>query len=352
MADDPQEQPEEELRVVRRHKGTHRVRSRSTPGYERELMRDRAGNLVGPPESRAATPEDIARLAEHEGGQRVGQPDRAVMASQLGKAALPDDLLPVLGLVAVAAIPIVLLLGHSERVRQQRQIEADNARARAIEAAERQVHLKIELAKARAQEAAALRAQQYPAARWLTDAWGTVRWWDGARWTEHVLYGIPAPAPQQAIASSGVIQQPDQLRVPSVEMSFDEWRARLQSCFRERVLTEIEWRFLMAARITDGNAEARQLQEHLRSVTAHEFSARLDRALTQSGPQVYSSLEAAASGQPFSHYGFPPARDESLVPVPRSRQTSPPKPSRPDWYDDGTGHWRWWDGRAWTEHRA
>ena len=40
----------------------------------------------------------------------VRQPDRAVKASQLGKAALPDDLLPVLGLVAVAAIPIVLLL--------------------------------------------------------------------------------------------------------------------------------------------------------------------------------------------------------------------------------------------------
>lgn len=268
--------------------------------------------------------------------------------------AVPDDLLPVLGLVAIAAIPFVLLLGHSERVRQQRQIEVENARARAVEAAERQVHLKIELAKARAQEAAALRAQQYPAAGWLTDAWGTVRWWDGARWTEHVLYAIPvpAPAPQQAIASSTVTQQPDHLRVPSVEMSFEEWRARLQSCFRERVLTEIEWRFLMAARITDGSAEARQLQEHLRSVTAQEFSARLDRALTQTGPQVYSSLEAAASGQPFSYYGFPPARDESLVPVPRGRQTSPPKPPKPDWYDDGTGHWRWWDGRAWTEHRA
>ncbi|MBK8462072.1 MAG: DUF2510 domain-containing protein [Nigerium sp.] len=246
----------------------------------------------------------------------VRQSDRAGKASQLGKAALPDELLPVLGLVAVAAIPIVLLLGHSERVQQQRQIEADNARARAIEAAERQVHLKIELARARAQEAAALRAQQYPVAGWLTDGRGTVRWWDGARWTEHVLYAIPTPAPQQAIASSGVIQQPDQLRVPSVEMSFDEWRARLQSCFRERVLTEIEWRFLMAARITDGSAEATQLQGYLRSVTAQEFSARLDRALTQGGPQVYSSLKAAASGQPFSYYGFPQRTTSHSCPSP------------------------------------
>jgi len=191
-----------------------------------------------------------------------------------------------------------------------------------------------------------------PPAGWLTDAWGTVRWWDGTRWTEHVLYAIAAPAPQQTIGFSGVIQQPDQLRVPSVEMSFDEWRARLQSCFRDRVLTEIDWRFLMSARITDGSAEARQLQEHLRSVTAQDFSARLERALTQSGPQVYSSLEAAASGQPFSYDGLSASRDESLVPVPRGHQTPSPKPLKPGWYDDGTGHWRWWDGRAWTEHRA
>lgn len=314
-------------------------------------MRDKAGNLVGPPESRAATPEDIERLTEQKGVQRVPQLDSAVEACPLGQAMSLDELLPMLGLIAVAAIPIGLLLRHGERIRQQRQIHAEIARARAIEAAERQVHLKIELARTRAQEAAALRASQYPAAGWMTDAWGTVRWWDGTRWTEHVLYAIPAAAPQQAIAPSEVSPQPNHLQVPSVEMSFDEWRARLQSCFRERVLTEVEWRFLMAARITDGSDEVAQLQGNLRSVTAQEFSARLDRALTE-GSQVYSSLEAAASGQPFSYYSILPARDESLMPVPRDRPARPQEPLKPDWYDDGTGHWRWWNGHAWTNHRA
>lgn len=53
---------EEELRWVRREKGTRRSKSRDTPGYDRELLRDGdTGELRGPSESRPADINDIVR---------------------------------------------------------------------------------------------------------------------------------------------------------------------------------------------------------------------------------------------------------------------------------------------------
>lgn len=54
---------EEELRVVRSPKGTHRSRSTGTPGYERDLLRDKeTKGLKGPSESRSADQDDIERF--------------------------------------------------------------------------------------------------------------------------------------------------------------------------------------------------------------------------------------------------------------------------------------------------
>lgn len=48
----------EELRVVRRAKDSHRSKSKATPGYDRDLLRD-GESLRGPSESREATLEDV-----------------------------------------------------------------------------------------------------------------------------------------------------------------------------------------------------------------------------------------------------------------------------------------------------
>ena len=51
--------PDEELRLVRRRAGTHRPVSKENPGYERDLLRDKDGNLLGPTESRPANIDEI-----------------------------------------------------------------------------------------------------------------------------------------------------------------------------------------------------------------------------------------------------------------------------------------------------
>jgi len=51
----------EELRWERVPDGAQRSRSTGTPGYERDLLRDRSGNLLGPTESRPATMEEALR---------------------------------------------------------------------------------------------------------------------------------------------------------------------------------------------------------------------------------------------------------------------------------------------------
>ena len=53
--------PDEELRVVRRREGTHRPASKENPGYDRDLLRDNDGNLLGPTESRPVNIEEIIR---------------------------------------------------------------------------------------------------------------------------------------------------------------------------------------------------------------------------------------------------------------------------------------------------
>lgn len=49
----------EELRWERVPDGAQRSRSLGTPGYERDLLRDRAGKLLGPTESRAANMDEV-----------------------------------------------------------------------------------------------------------------------------------------------------------------------------------------------------------------------------------------------------------------------------------------------------
>lgn len=51
----------EELRWERVPDGAQRSRSTGTPGYERDLLRDRAGKLLGPTESRPANIDDVLR---------------------------------------------------------------------------------------------------------------------------------------------------------------------------------------------------------------------------------------------------------------------------------------------------
>lgn len=53
---------DEEIRVVRVPRGSKRSKSRSTPNYERDLVRDEKGNLRGPTESRALTDEELMAL--------------------------------------------------------------------------------------------------------------------------------------------------------------------------------------------------------------------------------------------------------------------------------------------------
>lgn len=54
---------DEELRWVKRRKGTRRSGSRETPGYDRDLLREDTGHLLGPTESRPANIDEI--IQEH-----------------------------------------------------------------------------------------------------------------------------------------------------------------------------------------------------------------------------------------------------------------------------------------------
>lgn len=53
--------PDEELRLVRRREGTYRPASRENPGYDRDLLRDNDGNLLGPTESRPVNIDEFVR---------------------------------------------------------------------------------------------------------------------------------------------------------------------------------------------------------------------------------------------------------------------------------------------------
>jgi hypothetical protein len=52
---------DEELRLVRLREGTHRPASKENPGYDRDLLRDNDGNLLGPTESRSVNIDEIIR---------------------------------------------------------------------------------------------------------------------------------------------------------------------------------------------------------------------------------------------------------------------------------------------------
>lgn len=56
--DDSSKGYKEELRWVRKLEGSTRPKSRQTSGYERDLLRDENGGLLGPTESRPVTKED------------------------------------------------------------------------------------------------------------------------------------------------------------------------------------------------------------------------------------------------------------------------------------------------------
>lgn len=100
----------EELRVVRRAKGTHRSKSRTTPGYDRDLLRDEE-DLRGPSESRPATAADVE---EHLGvrpweldserseveltpGQRLGATLVEVAAEVIGNLASDPEMQELAG---------------------------------------------------------------------------------------------------------------------------------------------------------------------------------------------------------------------------------------------------------------
>lgn len=65
----------EELRVVRSAKGAHRSKSKATPGYDRDLLRDEE-SLRGPSESRKATIEDVEEHLLPPGWAETREPER------------------------------------------------------------------------------------------------------------------------------------------------------------------------------------------------------------------------------------------------------------------------------------
>jgi hypothetical protein len=71
----------EELRWEKVPDGAQRSRSTQTPGYERDLLRDRSGNLLGPTESRPANLEEALRSR----GQAA---PRADLRQQVAEAAI------------------------------------------------------------------------------------------------------------------------------------------------------------------------------------------------------------------------------------------------------------------------
>ncbi|MBC7594286.1 MAG: hypothetical protein H7288_10150, partial [Kineosporiaceae bacterium] len=59
----------EELRWERVPDGARRSRSMRTPGYERDLLRDGSGNLLGPTESRPASIDEALRSHDRPTGR-------------------------------------------------------------------------------------------------------------------------------------------------------------------------------------------------------------------------------------------------------------------------------------------
>lgn len=68
----------EELRWEKVPDGAQRSRSTQTPGYERDLLRDRSGNLLGPTESRPANMDELL----HSHGKATARPDFRQQAAE------------------------------------------------------------------------------------------------------------------------------------------------------------------------------------------------------------------------------------------------------------------------------
>ncbi|MCA4131902.1 hypothetical protein [Arthrobacter sp. M4] len=73
--------PDEELRLVRLREGTHRPASKENPGYDRDLLRDNDGHLLGPTESRPVNIDEIIR---------THVPPRPTIAQQIAGQVVSD----------------------------------------------------------------------------------------------------------------------------------------------------------------------------------------------------------------------------------------------------------------------
>ncbi len=85
--DDARSAAREELRWVIVPEGARRSRSTGTPGYERDLIRDASGNLLGPTESR---PADLGHAADvRPAGPTLGQQAAGAAAEAVMTALTP-----------------------------------------------------------------------------------------------------------------------------------------------------------------------------------------------------------------------------------------------------------------------
>lgn len=95
-----------ELRRVRVPRGTHRSRSRDTPGAERELLREDGTNkLVGPPESFPVNEDELYWSSADEPDSRRTAVDRDLSPAE---RALADSLAELLAaVIREAVVPVV-----------------------------------------------------------------------------------------------------------------------------------------------------------------------------------------------------------------------------------------------------
>lgn len=199
--------------------------------------------------------------------------------------------------------------------------------------------------------------REAPPAGWHDDGTGRERWWDGYAWTEHML-----PVSQSAISRSAVPAGPQsttsgesvQIARAAVSMSTAEWQERFRAMVLARQFSDEQWQLLSTARIVDADGKLLSWQSELRGLSAREFGDRVIRAV-EANPALATAVDSASAGWYDDGSGHQRWWDgyqwTEHVTVRTRAAAVPIHSSMPaGWYDDRAGRWRWWDGHRWTEH--